>query len=317
MTCLQTALLNTATTIIYADLDARIKWAENVPASWSTASIEGRRLSDVLPTNAAGVLAKAGKKVRTDTDTQQLIVSLPGVAGVTWFLIWVDCDRARDGSPIGTITTAVDITEKKRSEQTLRLLLLEVAHRSKNLLAIIQSVATQTGRHSLSIQAFLKGFQGRLQSLAATQDLVTASNWRGANLHDLVLGQVARYVDSPTKTVHFTGETPYLNPNAALHIGLALHELASNSARFGALSGPKGNVQLAVTRGDGTEANALILEWSEAIDPTGKLAGSKRFGSVALERVVPSSLTGSALLDIGRDKVTYRLTIPAGNFESV
>ena len=93
----------------------------------------------------------------------------------------------------GIVTTAVETTEQKRREQTLRVLLREVSHRSRNLLAIIQSIATQTGRYSSTIDGFLSGFRGRLQSLASSQDLVTSSNWRGADLGDLLLGQVSRY----------------------------------------------------------------------------------------------------------------------------
>src|SRR5690606_11393048 len=160
--------------------------------------------------------------------------------GARWFDVWLDIDPADDGGVCGVITTAVEITDQKRREQTLRTQLREVSHRSKNLQAIIHGIPTQTGRHSLDIDAFLKRFQGRLQSMAASQDLVTSSNWRGANLHELLFGQVGRYTSSPHGSVQFEGERPWLNPNAALHIGLALHELAVNSVSFGALSRPGG-----------------------------------------------------------------------------
>lgn len=106
-------------------------------------------------------------------------------------------------------------------------MLREVSHRSKNLLAIIQSIATQTGRYSGTIEGFLVRFRGRLQSMASSQDLVTSSNWRGANLHELVMGQVARYSADPSRAIRFAGTQPFLNPNAALHVGLALHNLPS------------------------------------------------------------------------------------------
>ena len=98
--------------------------------------------------------------------------------------------------------TAVDITEQKRREQALRALLREVAHRSKNLLAIIQSIATQTGRYSETVDDFLSRFRGRLQSLASTQDLVTSSDWRGAALQDLVLDRLPAI--PPTRRSAFT-----------------------------------------------------------------------------------------------------------------
>ena len=119
----------------------------------------------------------------------------------------------------------------------MRALLREVSHRSKNLLAIIQSIATQTGRYSGTIDSFLSRFRGRLQSLASSQDLVTSSNWRGADLRELVLGQVGRYVADPTRA-HAASKAPIpiSIPMRRLHIGLALHELAVNSVSYGALS---------------------------------------------------------------------------------
>ena len=183
-------------------------------------------------------------------------------------------------------------------------------------MAIIQSIATQTGRYSSSVDEFLARFRGRLQSLASSQDLVTSSNWKGADLRELVTGQVGRYSSDPARNVRYEGENPYLNPNAALHIGLALHELAVNSMRYGALSAPSGFVTVSATRGGPGEAgDGLSLSWTEKIDPSNASLHRKRFGSLALERVVPASLSGAAHLAIEADRLDYRLTIPAGSFE--
>jgi two-component sensor histidine kinase len=229
----------------------------------------------------------------------------------------VDADRADSGAIRGLLTTAVETTEQRRREQTLRTLLREVSHRSKNLLAIIQSIATQTGRYSGGIDSFLLRFRGRIQSLASSQDLVTSSNWRGARLQELVAGQVARYCADPQRNIRLEGENPYFNPNAALHIGLALHELAVNSVRYGALAASDGSVMISVERHDGgQETPDLVLIWSEASVADPATLKEKRFGSVALERVVPASLGGSASLAFGPVELGYRLTIPAHNFES-
>ena len=97
-----------------------------------------------------------------------------------------------------------------------------------------------------------------------------------------------------------------------MHIGLALHELAVNSVSFGALSKPEGFVTISAEMGDGP---ALNLAWQEAIRPREAAIAEKRFGSVALERVVPASLNGSATLTIGAAELEYRLTVPSGSFE--
>jgi two-component sensor histidine kinase len=211
----------------------------------------------------------------------------------------------------------VETTDQKRREQTLKTLLREVSHRSKNLLAIIQSIATQTGRYSENIGDFLTRFRGRLQSLASSQDLVTSSNWRGAALRELVGGQVGRYGADPSRSLRFRGENPYLNPNAALHIGLAMHELAVNSVSYGALSRPDGFVEVTASLEDtGQGGQQLDVVWTETIGENAARRDGKRFGSVALERVVPASLNGTATLEIRDGRLEYRLMIPRGNYET-
>jgi two-component sensor histidine kinase len=307
------ALRNTGISVLYQDCELHVLWAQNLPAAWSSADISGRTDHDFLPSTQAERLSAAKRKVIATAHPESLEVSFPNREGARWFAIWIDADKSPDGSVQAVVTTAVDITEQKRREQTLKSLLREVAHRSKNLLAIIQSIAAQTGRYSDTIDIFLTRFRGRLQSLASSQDLVTSSNWRGADLRDLVLGQVGRYSARPHEAVRFEGENPYLNPNAALHIGLAMHELAVNSVSYGALARPDGFVTVAAHLKAPPENKDLALSWSEKIGAVGN--GKKRFGSVALERVVPASLNGTATLAISNNQLDYRLLVPQGSFE--
>ena len=205
------------------------------------------------------------------------------------------------------------MTDRKRREQTLRALLREVSHRSKNLLAIIQSIATQTGRYSDSIDSFLSRFRGRLQSLSSSQDLVTSSNWRGADLRELVMGQVGRYVADPARHVRIEGREPLSQPQCRL-----AHRPRPARARrqFGELrrtfASRKASSRSAPRW---ATARSSTSTWREAISQREAAAAEKRFGSVALERVVPASLNGSATLTIGKAELEYRLTVPSGSFE--
>ena len=318
------ALSNTAVSVLYQHADLRVIWAQNVPRAWSTDSIIGKSDADFLPPKVAVAVAAAKRAVLSGAAPDRLEICIPGVPGERedqWFDLWIDADLASDGQVRGIVTTAVETSEQKRREQTLRILLREVSHRSRNLLAIIQSIATQTGRHSSTIEDFLARFRGRLQSLASSQDLVTSSNWRGADLGELVLEQVSRYSTAPEDAVRLEGERPWLTPNAALHVGLALHELVANSVSYGALSQPGGSVTLKTyLEPDAAGQASLLLTWHEKIglpakDSEAKLR-DKRFGSVALERVVPASLNGSASLKIENGVLDYRLVIPFGNFET-
>lgn len=317
---LSQVLRNTGVSVLYQDLDLNFLGARNVPAVWAAETILGANDRDILPEAMADRMVEAKRTVLAGGGPQRLEISLADSDGARWYDVWVDADLTAAGAVRGVITTMVETTDQKRREQTLRTLLREVSHRSKNLLAIIQSIAAQTGRYSLTIDTFLNRFRGRLQSLASSQDLVTSSNWRGADLHELVLGQVARYSADPQRSIRFAGASAWLTPNAALHLGLALHELAVNSVSFGALSRADGFVTVSVRKVEQPET-ALVFRWSETIPTTGAVSGApatwkKRFGSVALERVVPMSLNGTANLGISDGQLEYRLVIPTGNFSA-
>ncbi len=318
------ALRNTAVSVIYQDLDLKVIWAENVPEAWSSGSIVGLTDHNFLPAHAAKLMAEKKAAVLGGSGPNRLEIHIPAGPGRhdRWFNLWIDADMGPAGDTLcGLVTTAVDITDQKQREQTLKVLLREVSHRSRNLLAIIQSIATQTGRHASTVDGFLQRFRGRLQSLAASQDLVTSSNWRGADLSELAYGQAARYSSKPHEAIRLEGDSPWLSPNAALHVGLALHELIANSISYGALSRPGGHVSLRSAIERNPEGGAgLLLVWREAIDvgsdASASGSGEKRFGSTALERLVPASLNGSAELKMEPGLLEYRLNVPPGHLEA-
>jgi len=312
---LKRALKNIGVLVIYQDKDLNVLWSENIPLLWSRKDLVGHKGDGYLPGSEAERLTEAKAAVLRTNKPETLQISISGEEGIRWFDVWVDADR-RNGVTHGLVTTAIDVTEHRRREQTLRALLREVSHRSKNLLSIIQSIATQTGRYSRGIDSFLARFRGRLQSLASSQDLVTSSNWHGAGFRELVAGQLLRYCASPEQNFRLQGEDPYLSPNAALHIGLAVHELTVNSVSFGALSKPDGTVVVSALLRPENDG-ALELVWTEkvALDIETLKEKEERFGTVALKRVVPASLNGNATLTIDAHGLEYRLLIPRGNFE--
>lgn len=307
------ALRNAGVSVLYQDPDLRTVWARNMPAPWAVAGGHG---DTILPPSQTDRLIAARQNAIASGNPDRFEISAPGEDGMRWFEVWVDPDIAQDGTIRGVMTTKVETTERKRREQSLRALLREVSHRSKNLLAIIQSIASQTGRYSDTIADFLTRFQGRLQSLASSQDLVTSSNWRGAQLRELVYGQVGRYTNGGQNNLRFEGSNPYLNPNAALHIGLAMHELVVNSLSYGALSRPGGTVEIASELTNTGEAPSLRLRWTEPFESDGELLSLRHFGRVTLERVVPVSLNGEASLNVTGGRLEYHLTVPHGNFET-
>src|SRR5690606_27096184 len=142
---------------------------------------------------------------------------------VRWFDIWIDADIGAQGEIEGVFSTMIEITAQKRREVQLRNLLREVSHRSKNLLAIILSLATQTARHSTSITGFITDFSGRLQAIARAQDLVTDRDWQGASLNELIVKEVALFRGDRPLDLQISGADPVISPTAALYVGLAIH----------------------------------------------------------------------------------------------
>lgn len=307
------ALRNAGVSVLYQDHDLRTVWARNMAAPWS---LPNSATSTILPPSQTERLIAARHKAIETGVPDRFEISAPGEDGMRWFEVWVDPDIGPDGKARGVMTTKVETTERKRREQSLRALLREVSHRSKNLLAIIQSIASQTGRYSETIADFLTRFQGRLQSLASSQDLVTSSNWRGAQLRELVYGQLGRYTNDGQHGLIFEGSNPYLSPNAALHIGLAMHELVVNSLSHGALSRPGGTVSISAQLRDSDDTPVLNLVWAEPYEDGNEILAQRHFGRVTLERVVPMSLNGSASLEMVDKRLEYRLIVPHGNFET-
>ncbi len=313
---LSLAIERTGASLIYQHARTlEVIWTHNLPSGWVEADLIGRTDGAFIPDGDLERIVAAKRAVIETGHGSRLEFRRGRGSKARWYAMWVDCDR-HEGSEDGLVTTLLDVTDHKNTENTLRGLLREVSHRSKNLLAIIQSIATQTGRYSPSIELFLARFRGRLQSLASSQDLVTQSDWQGAMLSDLVAGQVARYCDDPRRAVRRTGIDPHLNPNAALHLGLAIHELVVNSVSHGALAEAGAHVEIDAAPRPGRDGSqGFAFTWREAAPGAGPEGRTPRFGSIALERVVPASLDGEASLAIGDGRVEYRLFVPAGNFD--
>lgn len=231
----------------------------------------------------------------------------------------IDIERVDTTGMVGILSVITDISETRHRERILRTLLRELSHRSKNLLAIIQGIATQTARQALSLDYFLTKFRGRIQSLAYSQDLVTDSSWRGAYLFTLTERQLSAYwLDSATP-IAINGINAHLSPNATLHIGLALHELAVNSASYGAISAGVNSLMIDCFETIFDEDTAIELAWVEHLPPAAALreADDHTFARTVLERVVPVAIGGKALYLTTPDRIEYRLTIPSREYEII
>ncbi|HWE79662.1 MAG TPA: HWE histidine kinase domain-containing protein, partial [Pseudolabrys sp.] len=161
------------------------------------------------------------REVLTSGEPRRGELAVEGGAGPRWYDLHIEPLRDAAGTVTGLAGTVVDITERKEGEAHLRLLLRELTHRSKNLLAVIQAMARQTARHAGSTDAFLTQFGARLQALAASHDILVRESWYGASLEELVRSQLTAYMDRQASQIDFAGPAIALKPEAAQSLGLA------------------------------------------------------------------------------------------------
>ncbi|MBV1700794.1 MAG: PAS domain-containing protein [Hyphomicrobiales bacterium] len=205
-----------------------------------------------------------------------------------------------------------DITERRQHETHLRFLMRELTHRSKNLLAVIQAMARQTGGDSTSLDEFQARFSARLQGLAASHDLLVNEDWQGADIADIVRSQVGHFTDQIGDRFHLSGPSVQLKPEAAQNVGLALHELSTNAAKYGALANATGKVDVS-WRVEGTPLvdRRLVMVWHEMGGPLVTPPTRRGFGSIVTERIVARALEGKVTMAFDPDGVTWTLEIPA------
>ncbi len=312
---LQRALASAGISVIYQDPGLSIIYADNLPAYFQPLAIPGGTDADLFGETHGRNLEKlkqqvfeTGKQMTAEVD-----ISIDGEMRTYELKI----QRAGTDHAMGILSVISEVTEARHREKVLKSLLRELSHRSKNLLAIIQGIATQTARNTISLDSFLAKFRGRLQSLSNSQDLITDSSWRGAFLFELAEKQFAPYWPETAGPLPISGINVHLTPNAAVHVGLALHELIVNSASYGAIAGSKPAVTLSCHEVASAGRKAIEVSWSETLcDPTEIHEFSDNsFGKTVLERVVPSSVNGKAELTLVPGRIEYHLVIPDAEFE--
>jgi PAS domain S-box-containing protein len=204
--------------------------------------------------------------------------------------------RDANGRIIGVSSIARDISERKRHEHQRELLIGELNHRVKNTLATVQSFAAQTLRHAATLSEARNAFEARLMALAKAHDLLTQGHWEGAALDKTVADAIAAYSDEGHESrVHASGPVVHLRPHAVLALSMALHELATNAVKYGALTNTTGSVSITWRLSPG-EPERLELRWAESGGPPVEVPHQRGFGSRLVERGLAQDLAGQVQL---------------------
>jgi two-component sensor histidine kinase len=211
------------------------------------------------------------------------------------------------GTPTRMLVTILDVTRATQQEEHINFLLREVSHRSKNLLAVIQAMATQTGRTSPDYPAFQSRFSQRLQGMAASHDLLVNQDWRGVDVGALVRAQVRPFADEHGGRLALAGPDLLLKPDAAQSLGLALHELATNATKYGALSVPQGKVDVSWQATQSDTASRFRLTWQETGGPHVVMPTRKGFGHIVFDRMITQALGASIDLQYPQAGVVWSL----------
>jgi PAS domain S-box-containing protein len=217
------------------------------------------------------------------------------------------------GKVSGASKIVRDITERRQTEQRLQTVMHELSHRSKNLLSIIQAMAQQTARHSPSTKHFLERFNARIQGLASSHDLLVNQDWRGALLEDLVRHQLQPFADGDSNRIEISGPPIVVTPEAAQTIGLALHELATNASKYGALSVPAGKVAVQWLLEPANGAPRFRMTWREQGGPPVEPPEHSGFGRLLIERLTADKLNATPLLMFAREGVTWTFDAAAAD----
>jgi PAS domain S-box-containing protein len=208
----------------------------------------------------------------------------------------------RSGRVVRVSGVTVDITERKRAEERQNLLAREVDHRAKNALALAQSIVRLT--QGDNVKSYVRAVEGRISALARVHTILSLSNWQGAELGKLVDEELAPYAVSDQ--IAFSGSNIQLRPATAQTLALALHELVTNSAKYGALSTLSGRLSIKWEN----RGNTLQMLWEERDGPPVAKPVSRGFGTRSVIASIESQLGGQAEFDWRPEGLICRLSVP-------
>ena len=202
--------------------------------------------------------------------------------------------------------------DRREAENEIRFLMREVAHRSKNQLTVVSSIAKQSSRNARTFAAFQDAFQKRLSGLARSTDLLIAGGVAGVDLRALVEAQIEPFRPPEAERLEIEGAPLRLDNQAAQTIGLAIHELATNAAKYGAFATPAGRLSVRWQR----QGDRLLFVWREQVPRLRRRVETPGFGTQVLERMLGGTLDAEISRTIHRDGLECRFIIPRGKLEA-
>ncbi len=306
----ETFLRQSPVSVFSQDANLRYTWVRNPPPSFPS-DVIGKTDREFLPAETAERISDlktramaSGKGVRSE-----IVIDTEGEP--RWYDLTVELVRAADGSVVGTTSAAVDITHRRRNEELLQMLLKEVTHRSKNLLAIIHAIVRHANLRRGSENEFAERLGARLRALAVTHDLLVEANWRGVSVPTLLAAQITARAQCRRGQISANGPDISVTPNAADTIGFMVHELLANAVEHGSLSVPAGRVEISWQLVNNGADDHLMLRWEEHGGPPVREPADMGFGRWLLDKAIGMALTAETKLVFAADGVRYEAILPS------
>ena len=305
---------NAAVGVALVGADGSILRANNSFArmlGYSVEELKTRTFQDLThPEDLASNLSVLNKTLVGEADSyciEKRYIRKDG--SIVWASLTVGCVRKTDGVVDYFVSVIQDITDRKRVEEQQRILLAELDHRVKNALATVSAVVSHTQQGSRSVADFVAALDGRIRSMATTHELLSSHRWQGVSLTALVRRELAPYATRDNTEIN--GPNILLKPEAGQAMAMVLHELATNAAKYGALSTKNGRVSIRWDRHlNGHPRSHLVFEWREIGGPPVVALGTSSYGTSTIRDLIPYELGGTVDLVPAPEGVRCRLELP-------
>jgi PAS domain S-box-containing protein len=229
---------------------------------------------------------------------------------IRWLMMRAEIVPGPDGAPGRVLGVLMDVTERKRGEERQHLLLHEIAHRVKNTLATVLALATLTARTTTDVTSYRDKLIDRVQGMAKTHDILTANHWEGADLRDVIANEVGLYDDENHGRVRLSGPPVDLSPRAAVAVGMMMHELTTNAAKYGSFSTSAGSLDVTWSLDETEGLPRLDLAWTERGGPKVARPSAPGFGSTLIQRGLARELEAKVSFDYAPEGLAFTLSMP-------
>lgn len=256
------------------------------------------------------IVARAYDGTPTYLEDMALVINREGRPENAWFTFCYGPVRDDTGAVVGMIDTVIETTSAVLARQQSQVVAQELVHRIKNALSVAQAIASQTLRGDISLLEARQRLESRLQAMARTQDVLIRTDWNEADIRSVIEHILAPHTESAGH-VTLAGPDVAISGHQTLSLALALHELATNAGKYGALSTPGGHVSIHWTIDGSGENEKLVLRWTETGGPRVVAPTRRGFGTQILSRMLPADFEGTSTLDYAEPGLSFTLVAPA------